>query len=334
MFKTKISLMISFQFLFILFGPTGNLAFSSNSAGPAIELALNWKPEPEFGGFYEAQRLGLYEKAGMNIQIVPGGAGQPVAQMLAAKKVKFGVVAADEIILSQNRGANIVGIFAVYQDNPQGFMVHESAGITSLKELFQSPITIALQKGFPYSEWLLKTYAPIKAKVVPYTGGVALFLNDEKFSQQCFVTSEPLAAKKAGKKVKTFLLSDSGFNPYLAVIAVHQDTLKKDPEMVRKFVQASQMGWISYLKNPIKTNELMSKLNPSLDVTTMNEIAKAQERFVEHADSKKVQIGTMQLERWKRLYEQMIDLKIVRKGLEPALFFADFLNHSKTQKNK
>ena len=29
----------------------------------AEDLALDWKPEPEFGGFYEAQKLKRYDKS-------------------------------------------------------------------------------------------------------------------------------------------------------------------------------------------------------------------------------------------------------------------------------
>lgn len=120
---------------------------------PTIDLALNWKPEPEFGGFYEgAMPNGEYEKAGLKVVVVPGGAGQPVAQMVAAKKVKFGISTADELIIARNQGAKIVGVFAVYQTDPHAFMVRPSRKIKTLKELFQTEGTIAMQNGLPYTE--------------------------------------------------------------------------------------------------------------------------------------------------------------------------------------
>ena len=80
------------SFILILF----LMVFSSSAL--AQDLALNWKPEPEFGGFYEAFLNHFYEKNGLKTQILPGGAGQPVTQMVAAKKVTFGIAAADEVI--------------------------------------------------------------------------------------------------------------------------------------------------------------------------------------------------------------------------------------------
>jgi NitT/TauT family transport system substrate-binding protein len=45
-----------------------------------IRLALNWKPEPDFGGFYAAP----YQKYGLDVEILPGGAGAPTMQMVGA----------------------------------------------------------------------------------------------------------------------------------------------------------------------------------------------------------------------------------------------------------
>src|ERR1700684_3655251 len=69
-----------------------------------IKLALNWKPEPEFGGFYAAP----YAKYGLDVDILPGGAGTPTVQMVGAGSVDFGIVSADEIILARSHGNDVV----------------------------------------------------------------------------------------------------------------------------------------------------------------------------------------------------------------------------------
>jgi NitT/TauT family transport system substrate-binding protein len=287
----------------------------------ADDLALNWKPEPEFGGFYEAQKLKAYDKAGLKLNILPGGAGQPVTQMVAGKKVTFGIAAADEVILARAQGAKVVAIFAVYQNDPQGFMVHPERKFNSLKDMFQSEGTVALQKGLPYTLWLEKKYGPFKAKVVPYTGGIASFIQDQKFSQQCFVTSEPLAARREKLDPKTFLISESGFNPYLAVVIVHEDTLKSDPAMVKNFLDATRAGWTSYVANPEHTNAIMQKLNPSLDLATFNEAALVQKPFIETAETKKSGLGVMTQDRWQTLYNQLVELKLVKNTMKATDFF-------------
>jgi NitT/TauT family transport system substrate-binding protein len=287
----------------------------------AEDLALNWKPEPEFGGFYEALQSNRYEKLGLHLNILPGGAGQPVTQMVAGKKVMFGIAAADEVILARAQGAKVVALFAVYQTDPQGFMVHPERKFSSLKDMFHSDGTVALQKGLPYTLWLEKKYSPFKASIVPYTGGITSFLHDPKFSQQCFITSEPLEAKHQKMPVQTFLISESGFNPYLTVVITHEDVLKNNPLAVKKFLEATRLGWTEYLAHPEKTNVTMQKLNSSLDLSTFSEVSDAQKSFIETTATQKNGLGSMSEARWKTLYQQLIDLKLVKADMKAQDFF-------------
>ena len=299
------------------------LCFGTGISSPlqAQDLALNWKPEPEFGGFYEALLGKIYEKAGLTTKILPGGAGQPVTQLVAGKKVAFGIAAADEVILARSQGAKVVALFAVYQNDPQGFMVHPEKKVGSLKELFQSEGTIALQKGLPYTLWIEKTYAPVKAKLVPYTGGISSFLQNKGFSQQCFVTAEPIAARKAKIEPRTFLISESGFNPYLTVVIAHEDMLKTEAGQVEKFLAATREGWTRYLKDSVNTNVEMQKLNPSMDLETFHESARIQKSFIETAETKKSGLGVMSKARWETLYRQLVELKLASPGMVVTQFF-------------
>ncbi len=289
------------------------------------ELALNWKPEPEFGGFYEALFNQGYAKAGLSkFEILPGGAGQPVPQMVAAKKAMFGIAAGDEVILARSQGAKIVALYAVYQEDPQGFMVHLEKKVSSLKELFQTKGTVALQRGLSYTLWIEKKFAPIQAKLVPYTGGITSFIQNKEYSQQCFIFSEPIAARREGLNPRTFLISESGFNPYLTVVIAHEDTVKEKPELVKAFLKATRQGWAEYLKKPEKTNVAMQKMNPSMNLETFAEATRLQEPFIITSETRKKGLGTMNFDRWKKLYDQMVEINLVKSGMDVTQVFKNF----------
>ena len=110
-----------------------------------IRLALNWKPDPQFGGFYAAP----YQAHGLDVEILPGGAGTPTIQMVGAGSAEFGVVSADELIVARSQGNDVVALFAVFQNNPQGIMVHASRKLKNLGDLLKSGGTLALQRGSP-----------------------------------------------------------------------------------------------------------------------------------------------------------------------------------------
>jgi len=294
-----------------------------DAGGPAqtkVVLALDWVPEPEFGGFYAARESGAYKRHGIGIEIQGGGAGVPVLQMVATGRADFGTVGADELLTARARGADLVALFAVFQTSPQGIMVHASRKLQKLEDAFHSG-TLALETGKAYAAYLKKKFAWDGVKVVPYDGGVAHFLADSNFGQQCYVTSEPIAARQKGADPAVFLIADSGFNPYATVVVTRRELLQKNPGLAREFVLATREGWRDYLDHPEATNALLGKLNSALDAATLRAAAEAQKPLIENDDSKQHGLGSMQQARWQTLAEQLLDLKFLDKPANVAETF-------------
>jgi len=288
---------------------------ASDAGAPAqvaLKLALDWVPEPEFGGFYAARESGAYKRHGIGIEIQGGGAGVPVLQMVATGRADFGTVGADELLTARARGADLVAVFAVFQTSPQGIMVHASRKLQKLEDAFHSG-TLALETGKAYAAYLKKKFAWDGVKIVPYDGGVAHFLADPSFGQQCYVTSEPIAARKKGVEPTVFLIADSGFNPYATVVVTRRELLQKKPELVKEFVLATREGWRDYLDHPEATNALLAQLSSALDAATLSAASEAQRPLIENDDSKQHGLGSMQKARWQTLSDQLLDLKFLDK---------------------
>jgi NitT/TauT family transport system substrate-binding protein len=290
---------------------------SAQGGGEAakVKLILNWVPEPEFGGFYAARDSGAYKRAGVDVEILGGGAGSPVLQMVATGKVEFGVSSADEIITAAARGADIVALFAVFQTSPLGLMAHASRGAKSIADVLSSG-TLAVEPGLPYIVYLKKKYGFDKVQVVPYDGGVARFVAEKDFAQQCFVSSEPIAARRKGAEPTVFLVADEGYNPYLGVVITRKSFWKENPERVRAFVRATREGWRSYLDDPGPANAVMGKLNTSMDAQTLAAATELQEPFIETEETKKQpsSLGRMTRERWETLGKQLVELGIIDRA--------------------
>ncbi len=279
-----------------------------------IRVALNWKPDPEFGGFYAAD----YAKYGLDVALLPGGSGTPTVQMIGAGSTEFGIVEGDELLLARERGNDVVALFAAFHDSPLGIMAHASRKLESIADLMKSG-TLAIESGLPYARLLQQKYSFDHVKVVPSPGGdLTAFLNDENFAQQCFVTAEPLQAKHKGVDVKVFPVSDIGYNPYTTVLATSGDLLRKHPEMGATMVAAVREGWRAYLDNPAPTNAKMHALNPSMDLAGYAEIADAEKPLVESNP-----LGKMAIERWNTLAGQLRDLGDLPRMLPSEQCFQD-----------
>ena len=290
--------------------------FSATAASGAqaakLQLALNWKAEPEFGGFYAAKLSGYFQRRNLEVAITEGGAGTPVVQMVANSKVRFGIAAADEVVISQARGTDVVALFAVYQVNPQGIMVHPERGFKSIADVFNAPGTLAIQSGSPHALFLQSQFPGYKVTLVPYAGGIATFLVDPNYSQQCFVTSEPLIARRKGKPAQSFLIADTGFKPYGTVVIARRQYVERNQKQTRDLIDGLREGWIEYLRAPDEANNAMVKLNPAMDAVSMKEAAEVQKPFILDTGAPTQELGKMTMERWRTLVNQLYDLKLIK----------------------
>ena len=288
--------------------PALALLAACGKAPGKIRLALNWKPDPQFGGFYAAP----YQAHGLDVDILPGGAGTPTIQMVGAGSAEFGVVSADELVVARSQGNDVVALFAVFQNNPQGIMAHASRKLISLADLLKSGGTLAIQRGLPYARLLEKNYGFGKVKIVPSPGGdISAFLADKNFAQQCFIVSEPLTAKHQGADVQVFPVSDVGYNPYTTVLTTSGDFLRQNPDRAKAMVAAVREGWRTYLDDPKPTNQRMNQLNPSMAPEVFAEVAAAQKPLIEIAGT---QLGSMTKERWEMLIAQLQELGDIQKA--------------------
>jgi NitT/TauT family transport system substrate-binding protein len=276
----------------------------------SIDITLDWKPEPEFGGFYQAQLSGAFKRRGLNVELKSAGAGAPTWQLVANNQTEFATTAADQVLIARAHGVDVVAVFAVYQTFPQGIMVHKARGFKTIEDVFTHPGTLAAEND-TWLKYLLAKFGAPKVKVTEYGSGISAFLAKPDFSQQCFVTSEPLLAKRDGSDPQTFLIADSGYNPYTTVLITSGNTVRNNPQRVKLIVEACRGGWRNYLDDPSAANVEMGKLNTEMDAATFEQAAAAQKPLIENDESKRIGLGGMTAERWAQLGRQLAALKVI-----------------------
>lgn len=253
----------------------------------AVRVALNWYPEPEFGGFYAAALAGLYEKAGLAVEILPGGPGVPVLEMLQAGRVEVAITGADDLLLKRGKGLQATAVWASFQHSPVGLLVHDP-GPKAWSEV-RGPV--AVEAGSPFQQFAWgKMGWEGKVEMVPTTGSLGPFAADPELAQQAYVTSEPCVAEGQGLKVGFLPAREVGWDPYAGLVVV------ADPRApwVEAFVEASAAGWRAYLADPTAANAEISKLTPQMPPSLVGCVTERQKPYVD-PDA----LGKMSAERWQ-----------------------------------
>ena len=200
--------------------------FAAPSLGAErVIFMTDWKPEAEQGGFYEAAAMGFYAKHGLDVQIRSGGSGANPQQLMAAGAVDMAIGSNSFFALNLVKaGAPVVAVMASYQKDPEVLILHPEDPATGIADLKGRAIMISDASIDTMWAWLKGKYGFDDKQIRKYTGNPAPFIVDKKAIQQGYVTSEPLVVEqKGGFKPKLFLLADSGYSTYGAMVLVKSD---------------------------------------------------------------------------------------------------------------
>jgi NitT/TauT family transport system substrate-binding protein len=293
---------------------------ASNGLTP-VRLQTDWYPQPEHGGFYDAQIRGYYKDEGLDVTILPGGPYVNTGQQVSSGTVQFAMGSSDNTLESIGNGVPLVAVAATMQHDPQAIMVHQDSPVHSFQDLDGHAVAIRLGAS-TWFEYLVKRYQLRNVREIPATYSVANFLQDPAYIQQIFVTSEPFFARQAGAPVRALLISQAGYDPY-RVFLTSRSFLQQHPEIVAKFVRASLRGWRDYLVHPDDVNAAIGKLNPAMSVPQMKFSYEAlrDQHFITGDAPNGADLGRFDPARWTSMYQQLLDLKVIQKPFDPTIAY-------------
>ena len=294
-----------------------------------IRFATDWRAQAEHGGFYQALATGEYEKRGLNVEIVQGGPGVNVPQLLAAGAVDTGMGSNSFIVLNlAQEEAPVKAVAAFMQKDPQVLIAHPDQGIETIADLKGRPILLSDASVTAFWVWFKAKYGFTDDQVRKYTFNSAPFLSDKRVAQQGYVTSEPYTIEKeAGFAPKVFLLADNGYPGYATMVLARDELIADNPDAVRAFVEGSIAGWRSYLEgDPAPGDALIRADNPEM---TQDVLDQAREKLKSYGivdGGEPAMIGRMTEARWSEFVEMAKAQGVYPADLDGASAYTlDFL---------
>ncbi|WP_318407247.1 ABC transporter substrate-binding protein [Polaromonas sp. SM01] len=293
----------------LLIAALAGSAFAAQ-AQEKVAFATNWRAQPGHGGFYQALADGTYKKYGLDVDIQQGGPQVNNRPMLPAGKVDF-LMAGNMLMAFDNAKQKIptVVVAGYFQKDPQAIIAHPGQGLDKWSDLNKAKTVLLSKDGqFSFWQWMKASHGFRDEQVKPYNYSLSQFLADKQSVQQAYATSEPMAVEKqAGFKPVVHLLADAGWSTYGMVIETRQDLVKNKPETVRRFIEASQIGWYNYLYGDRKAaDQLIKKINPDISDEYIEKSIGVIRALIDAGDAQKLGIGAMTDARMKDFYDKTI----------------------------
>jgi len=297
------------------------LAAAPASAADHVAFGLDWLAEAEYGGYYQAVATGIYARHGLSVDIRQGGPQVNQAQLLLAGRLDFTISGNSFLALNfVQQGIPFVAVAAIFQKDPSIILTHPGTGHDSFASLRGEKIMIGADTRVGWWNFVRQKFGYSDDQIRPYTFSLAPFLADPRAVQQGYLGSEPyLVRQQGGFDPVVLSLSDAGFAGYASLIATSRKLTEENPDLVRRFVQATAEGWHSYLDgDPAPGNALIRTANPEMTEALLayGRGALKSHGIVESGDALTLGIGAMTDARWRDFFNSMVAAKLYPADLD------------------
>lgn len=295
-------------------------AVSPARALEKVTFGLNWVPEAEHCGFFQAQARGYYKDAGLDVDLRPGNPNVNMPLLVAAGEIDMGMGSSFTTLNLVNRGIPARTVAAFFQKDPQTLVAHANQGVKSLEDLKGRPIMVGQFSRNEFWQFLKTKFGFTDDQLRPYSYSPAPFLADPKAVQQGYVTEDAaLLGKALPEPPVVLLLADYGYDNYATSIFATDKYIAAHEKTVQMFVDATKKGYEECMTGDY-TPAMKAVL--ALDATGGEElfnfkIDQMRKRgMVDGGDAAKLGVGAMTDERWAAFFKVMSEAGVYPKTLD------------------
>jgi NitT/TauT family transport system substrate-binding protein len=238
-----------------------------------VIFSLDFIPLGRHAPWYAALAQGYFKEEGLDVSIIPSQGTAQTIQAVESGTANIAFVDVPSVVLARAGGSKLRMVAVNYQKAPYAiFSLSNGANVTQPKQLEgltlgsgAGSFTPKVIEGFMVQQGL----DPGKLKItnVAPPARATTLLSGQVPAIEFFVMAKPgleAGAKDAKTELRTLLLSDHGLELYSNGIAVSEDYLARNADLVKGFVRAGLKGWKFALANPQQAAQEQIKSIPSL----------------------------------------------------------------------
>lgn len=295
------------------------------AATPAFALTkmkygLNWVPEAEHCGFFQAKAKGYYEAAGLDVTLIPGNPNVNMPLLVASGEIDLGMGSSFTTLNLVNKNVKAKTIASFFQKDPQTLVAHPDQGVASLDDMKGKPIMVGQFSRSEYWQFLKASKGFDDAQLRPFSYTAGPFLADKKAIQQGYITEDAMMlGKELPKPPVSILLADYGYDNYATTVFGTEKYIEANKTGVQAFVDASKKGWTECMNGDFgPAMKAVLEIVPTGGEELFKfKIGQMKSRgLVDGGDAAKSGLGAMTDERWKAFFDVMTKAGVYPEKLD------------------
>ena len=321
--------MKKFLLLFAVLTSLAVVACSSDSESEDLVLTLDWFPNANHAGIYEAVKRGFFAEEGLNVSVVPPADPSAILSLVASGQSDFGMFYQPDLLQARNAGVPVVAIAGVVQKPLNSMIALKSSGIDRPGKLSGKKVGYP---GIPWNEAMLTTMLEadgltrddVELVDVGFALTQALLAGTVDAVVGAYWTHESIVMQNEGYESYVILPDDWGVPTYYELILVaSEETIRDRPEMVKKFVKAFIRGYEQALSDPQGSIDTLIAANPESVDEAVDRAGV--DLLVPLWESEGQPFGSLAAERWTSFADWMKSKSLIDDSLDPnAAFDASF----------
>lgn len=248
----------------LLFILDGTRAAEAQGLEP-VSVQLKWHHQTQFAGLYVAERKGLYRKEGLAVEHRPWKVGNPSPiEQVVSGTATFGITSQTQFLVDREKGAPVVAIAAIYQKSPVGFFALKAPGIKRPQDFVGKTIAYAPTHEIHLKAMFKRLGLDLASlRRVPYSFDLTPFYRGEVAVWGGYIMNQPVDARLAGHEVTIIFPDDYGVYTYDDIIFTSEETIRRRPDLVERWLRAALEGWRSAIENPDEATAITLTVDPS-----------------------------------------------------------------------
>ena len=215
-----------------------------------------WTAQAQFAGYYVAQEMGFYYKAGIDVEIV-----HPSVTQSAISRIRNNESQATTLQLAQameiiNDGIPLVNILQTSMNN--AMVIVSSRGMNPLKQ-YGSKVGI-WNAGFGQVAIGMSIKENLNYRWIPFATNVNLFVSGAIDATLAMSYNEYYQLVQTGIELSdesVYRFRDHGYNIQEDGVYVTKEFYEKNKDLAERFAAASRQGWEWAIQNPEETLEIV-----------------------------------------------------------------------------
>jgi len=223
-----------------------------------IIFTPQWTAQAQFAGYYVAQEMGFYYKAGIDVDIV-----HPSVTQSAINRIRNNESQATTLQLAQameiiNDGIPLVNILQTSMNN--AMVIVSRRGMNPLK---QTGAKVGIwNAGFGQIAIGMSIKENLDYRWIPFANNVNLFISGAIDATLAMSYNEYYQLVQTGFELNegcVYRFRDHGYNIQEDGVYMTKEYYESHKDIAQKFAEASRQGWEWAIQNPEETLEIVMK---------------------------------------------------------------------------